>query len=296
MAIIFAISSCDILDEDNSTKEEKEVTTIIELPDSVKQKIVAQDSLMMELVNKVDTLTAELNSANKDNAELKDKIDGLEKPKMAWQYMTIFTMLLSFIAIALTLIMCREGRIRDIAEKRLNDSINEGRIHELSGKVNHLYSLQNKNSSNQNNYAPQQGEMRLRNLEGKMDEVERKLRELCRKDSGVNNHRNTASTNIVENKVGYAKVDSDKYFTHIYDSNQEGCAFKITFLSPTKGKFEIISLDKIQSKNDWQTKVKYSGVSINEASNFTVEEYGECEKCDSETWIVTKPLMLKLNK
>ena len=95
-------------------------------------------------------------------------------------------------------------------------------------------------------------------------------------------------------KVGYAKVDTDIYFTTIYDSNQEGCVFKITFTSQSKGKFNIISLDKIQSRNDWQKKVECSGVSIKEASDFRLEDEGICEKIDEINWKVTKPLKIRL--
>jgi hypothetical protein len=82
----------------------------------------------------------------------------------------------------------------------------------------------------------------------------------------------------------------------IYDSNQEGCVFKITFTSPTSGRFNIISLDKIQSRNDWQKKVECIGDSIREASDFSLVEEGICEKIDKDTWIVTKPLKIRLKK
>ena len=97
-------------------------------------------------------------------------------------------------------------------------------------------------------------------------------------------------------KVGYAKVDTDIYFTTIYESNQEGCVFKLTFTCQSKGKFNIIALDKIQSRNDWQKKVECSGVSIKEATDFRLEDEGICEKIDDNTWKVTKPLKIKLIK
>ena len=73
--------------------------------------------------------------------------------------------------------------------------------------------------------------------------------------------------------------------------------FRITFTSQTKGKFNIIALDKIQSRNDWQKKVECSGgVSIKEASDFRLEEEGLCEKIDEYSWKVTKPLKIRLLK
>ena len=97
-------------------------------------------------------------------------------------------------------------------------------------------------------------------------------------------------------KVRYAKNDTGAYFTTLYETNQEGCVFKITFTSPTKGRFTIISLDKIQSRNDWQQKIECSGISIKEASDFQTEEEGLCEKIEENTWQVTRPLKIKLRK
>ena len=94
--------------------------------------------------------------------------------------------------------------------------------------------------------------------------------------------------------VRYAKNDADVYFMKIYESNQEGCVFKIELTSPTTGTFDIISLDKIRAMNGWQQKVECSGISIKDAPDYRVEEKGICEKIDNNTWKVTKPLKIKL--
>ena len=84
MIAIMVMSSCSFFDDDKSSKETTEVRTIVELPDSIKQKIVEQDALMTELLNKVDTLTAELNATKTENAELKEKVAELKSPKSTW--------------------------------------------------------------------------------------------------------------------------------------------------------------------------------------------------------------------
>ena len=71
---IGTLLSCDLFEDEWPTTEAEGVKTIVELPVSVKQKIVEQDSLMTELLNKVDTLTKELNSTKAENAELKKDI------------------------------------------------------------------------------------------------------------------------------------------------------------------------------------------------------------------------------
>lgn len=76
--------------------------------------------------------------------------------------------------------------------------------------------------------------------------------------------------------MGYANINSGNIFTKIFDSAQESCVFSIKFKSANKGEFNIISLDKIKSRNMWQEIVEYTG-SIEEATSFKIEDYGICE-------------------
>ena len=103
MIAIMVMSSCSFFDDDKSSKETTEVRTIVELPDSIKQKIVGQDALMTELLNKVDTLTAELNATKTENAELKEKVAELKSPKSTWAYVSMGAFVLGLIALLFAL-------------------------------------------------------------------------------------------------------------------------------------------------------------------------------------------------
>ena len=81
MIAIMAMSSCGFFDDDKSSESTAGASSIVELPDSIKQKIVAQDSLMTELLNKVDTLTAELNITKDENVKLRKEVDKLVSPQ-----------------------------------------------------------------------------------------------------------------------------------------------------------------------------------------------------------------------
>lgn len=80
LTAILALSSCSFFEDDKSSKGKDEIRTIVELPDSVKQKIADQDTLMTELLNKVDTLTAELNFTKKKKRRAERKNSRIEKP------------------------------------------------------------------------------------------------------------------------------------------------------------------------------------------------------------------------
>lgn len=300
LTAILALSSCSFFEDDKSSKGKDEIRTIVELPDSVKQKIADQDTLMTELLNKVDTLTAELNFTKEKNAELKEKIAELKSPKRTWAYISILAFVLGLIALILSLLKpkgIREKRVYEIVKKSLDES---RRIKELQENVNNLLSSQRNNrmSNTSSSYAPN-SDSRLRQLEKQMAQVIEVIKNITITTSQPVSTRKEPVSSRKENeyqKVGYAKVDTDIYFTTIYDSNQEGCVFKISFTSPIIGKFNIISLDKIQSRNDWQQKVECSGCSIKEATDFRNEDNGICEKIDESTWKVIKPLKIRLLK
>lgn len=298
---ILALSSCSFFENEESPKNRTEVSIIKELPDSLKKKIVEQDALMTELLNKVDTLTAELNTIKTENAELKEKLAELKSPRSIWAYVSICAFILGLIALIMALFKpkgIKEQKVYDIVKKCLDDS---RRIKELQVQVKNLLSLHHNNRTSQSGSSYEIGyDARLRRLESQISRV---VAVLNTNKDGMEKSVTQPSTDIHKphrepeyQKIGYAKNDKDMYFTTIYDSNQEGCVFEISFTSPSKGKFNIISLDKIQSRNDWQQKVECSGISIKEASDFLVEDDGICEKIDENTWQVTKPLKIRLLK
>lgn len=297
LTAVLALASCSFFEDDKSSKGKDEIRTIVELPESAKQKIADQDTLMTELLNKVDTLTAELNLTKEENAELKEKIAELKSPKNTWAYISIGAFVLGLIALIISLLKpkgIREKRVYEIVKKSLDES---RRIKELQENVNNLLSSQRNNrmSNTSSSYAPN-SDSRLRQLENQMAQVIKKITITTSQPVSTRKEPVSSRKENEYQKVGYAKVDTDIYFTTIYDSNQEGCVFKISFTSPIIGKFNIISLDKIQSKNDWQQKVECSGCSIKEASDFRIEDDGICEKIDESTWKVTKPLKIRLLK
>lgn len=294
-AIIFVVSSCSYFNEDSSD-DIKDVKKIVELPSEVRDKIVKQDSLMTDIVNKLDTLTNVLNDTKNENAELKKKIEAFESPKNKWAYITLVATLLSILSFIVALFKSRESRVNRIVKRYLDKS---ERINGLLNNVKSLLLQQSSISTTKLSTRNVDNEINL--LKIQIKQIERDINVIKsgnqRREEKIERQESPKSSNESQyQKVGYAKVDQDMYFTTIFDSNQEGCVFKITFQSTNKGKFNIISLDKIQSRNDWQKKIECSGISIKDATEYRVEEDGVCEKIDENTWIVKKPLKLRLLK
>ena len=297
--ILLSIVSCDFFEQEKQPEETQElVDSIGILSQKIKCKLIAQDTLMKDIVNKVDTFAGVLNDIQKENLELREKIEKSRSLEGVWVWMSIAAVVLSIIAILLSLFRkgAGEQEILGIIEDRLNNS---QRIRDLVLNVNTLKENQrfSRNTHSISSVSPNE-DMWLSQIDKKISDIDNKIKELQQcilKETPV--ERQDAQQNKQsENRVGYAKIDYENYFTTIYDSNQEGCAFKITFRGATKGEFTIISLDRISSSNDWQQKIECSGVSIKDASNFRVEELGICENIGNNTWQVTKPLKILLLK
>ncbi len=304
-----AFSSCDFIG-DNSNQKEVEVKQIVELPDSVKQHIIKQDSLYCGLIAKIDTLTMALNTSQQEVAKLQQNFEKLESPKSFWNYMTVGALILAFIAIILNFAHCglSENKVRRCIKEYLDSS---KRINDFQRKINDIESkLVNSNSNSR--YMPtgpisRKAEDRIVYLEGKIKEVidavnrheaEIKNRDISTSTTQVSKSTSQQKKEFEYKKDGYAKLNSGAYFMEILDSNQEGCVFHINFKSQNKGEFNIISLDKIKSRNEWKNVIEATGnCTIEDATSYKVEEMGICEKLsDGKTWEMKRKLRIKISK
>ena len=285
LGTILTLSACDFFNEQQPVQKSEDNTATVEgISYEIKDKIAAQDTLMNALVLKEDTIAQALSHVQKDNLELKAQLSKLKSPKSTWLYITIGAFVLGLISLIISL--CKPN--------------NSHRLQNLQEDVNKLLS-----SSSNNRISQTSTPLCATNCGKRLSQLEVKVNQLFETIGKITiptvqppslPDEPTCPREYEYKKNGYAKVDTDIYFTTIFESNQEGCVFKLTFTSQTKGYFNIIAWDKIQSRNDWQKKVECSGVSIKEASDFRLEEEGICEKIDENTWKVTKPLKITLIK
>ena len=299
LTAVLALSSCDFFSEKQPVQDTVDSSATVEgISKEIKNKIAAQDTLMNALVLKVDTLAQALSQAQKENAELKVQVAKLESPKSTWGYMTLASLIIAIIALVLSLL--RKGLSREKVDEIFCNNLDKSkRIAELKDAVSQLQPGLNGNSVSLSVNTS------LQNLDTRLRSVESSVLRLSSKTNETQNSSNPSVTHRQEQlrqtkdleylRMGYANINSGNIFTKIFDSAQESCVFSIKFKSANKGEFNIISLDKIKSRNMWQEIVEYTG-SIEEATSFKVEDYGICEKYDDVTWQVTKKLKIKLIK
>lgn len=299
LATILTLSSCDFFSGKQPDQDSVDNAAPVEgISQEIKNKIEAQDTLMNALVLKVDALAQALSQTQKENAELKVQVANLESPKSTWGYMTLASLGIAIIALVLSLL--RKGISREKVDEIFSYNLDKSkRIAELKMAVIQLQSGLNSNRTSSSVNTS------LQNLDARLHSVESYVSRLSSKANESQNSSNLSVTHRQEQlrqtkdleylRMGYANINSGNIFTKIFDSAQESCVFSIKFKSANKGEFNIISLDKIKSRNMWQEIVEYTG-SIKEATSFKVEDYGICEKYDDVTWQVTKKLKIKLIK
>lgn len=300
LATILTLSSCNFFSEKQPVQDSVDSAAPVEgISQEIKDKIAAQDTLMNALVLKVDTLAQALSQAQKENAELKVQVAKLESPKSTWGYMTLASLVIAIIALVLSLL--RKGLSREKVDEIFCNNLDKSkRIAELKVAVSQLQSGLNGNRVSLSvNTSLQNLDTRLRSVESSVSRLSSKTNETQNSSNPSVTHRQeqlSQAKDFEYLRMGYANINSGNiFFTKIFDSAQESCVFSIKFKSANKGEFNIISLDKIKSRNMWQEIVEYTG-SIEDATSFKVEDYGICEKYDDVTWQVTKKLKIKLIK
>lgn len=249
----------------------------------------------------------ELNASQQNVAQLQRNLDKLESPESFWNYMTVGAIIISIIAIILIFLRgsgLNERDVNRMVRDYLDDSM---RLNELQRRVLDLEKVKNTNSNSR--YMPagpvsRKAEDRIVYLEGKIKEV---IDAVNRHETEIKNYGGAKPTPPSTppkpeqpkfSKEGYAKLNSGAFFLEILDSNQEGCVFHINFKSENKGEFDIISLDKIKSRNGWQEVVETTGnCTMEDATSYKVEDKGICEKLsDGKTWEMKRKLRIKISK
>lgn len=295
IVISSCVASCSFFGEKNKADEQKMVETIVMLPDSVKEKMIAQDSLMKALIVNIDTLANKLSVLKSENAQLKEAVSNLESPKSVWNYLTMAALMLAIIALIFSIVNARKrlksDRVKQLCREYLGEST---RFSDLKEKVDKLENVCGKGATGKAKPSDEQNGLEKR--VGKLESVVKQVVDYINKNHAAQKTTSSPHPTGSLQKTGYAKAEKDVFFTTIYDSCHEGCVYEIKFSDDSHGKFSIISLDKIKSRNDWQMMVECSGVSIKEATGFNIVEMGQCKRIDATTWKVTNKLKIKLQK
>lgn len=312
--LLVLASSCDLLEKKSkSAQADVRVEKIVDLPDTVKAHLIAQDSLSMGLISQIDTLTMELNNTKRQIADLQSKMDNLQSPSKIIWILCIIALLSSFMALIVVYSKSRESKknyeyILELLKTQLG---NERLPANLGVRLTKLEN--NAKISRQTDFHPNDTYLyKLENLEKRIGGLETRLNNSANGYSRLLEERSTDKNSSISEKndnyperiscnykILYAGLNNEKYFLELTNSKQETSVYKITYSDDNKGEFELLSLDKIQSSNGWKDVVEVEAngdCTIEEAQNYSLIEKGGCEKIDDKTWKVTSSLKIRISK
>lgn len=289
----------------NNASEQKDINpenNVSMLSDTLKHHLETQDSLYKELVQKVDTLTTELNDAKHDVAMLNSTIEDKKSQSRIWVIISIIVGCLALF-VALVVGWCtrrdldKEGVVATTNGLLRNLEFNKDFRERIQMFMNNHGSA----SSSLSNYNVKLLEKRIAELEEKIGN-QNSISKMERKEQNpipphhleVQEKKQTSSMRHL-----YAKINNDIYFTQVFESNQDGtCVFIIDLKTDNSGEFDIISLGKIQQRNGWECVIDYSGdCTVSEAKMVNTIQKGKCERStDGTSWKVVKNLQIKLTK
>ena len=294
-------ASCNWFNK-SDRQENKELKAIEVFPDSVRQYLIEQDSLKRGLISKIDMLTTELNASKEEMEQLQSEIKELKSPGRILFIIAFLSLLLSFIAIAISIFKIGKkadrwevkDSLRSVKDQVRNLEYRMTRAESIVKEIGKESSTAKATSSN--SFA----DRRFMDFELRLSKIEKN-------QSGETSNPPSYNPPSMETKVaqepevmkiGYAKVNSSKYFVEIFNSKQEDCVYTIKFTSKDEGEFDIISLDKIKSINGIKDVVELASNSclLEEASTYIVVEKGRCKRADETVWEVTKKLLIKVTR
>lgn len=296
---IFALFLFAACDDSNPAivQPNGDVAQVSSVADSLKDKIAKQDTVMNVYVAKVDSLIQVQNDLNGEVFKLKNDINEISFSG-AWKICVILALAFSIIALGLFLwlttskdivcvsniskVLCLDD-IRDI--KNMKDEIDK-----INEKLKNIPSgSKQRNCQYKTNANPSSWE--INQLKSEVDELKGQIAKLMSPVQTVLSEKKEQNND----NVLYSGINSGKYFVNLQKNQSSESVFVINVDSNGRGTFNIISLAKIKSRNNWQEVVELvdSKITIKEAQDFKVKEPGQCHEA-GDGWVVDKKLKISI--
>lgn len=283
---VFVFVACE--DHEHASGETQPETEMVGIPDSIREKIKQQDTVLTTCSEKIDGLVNMQNETNKNISDLQNQVNNLKEPSSIWHIFIIVSLLFSITALFLWAILNKklfdEKSIKNIISKSEDIKTIKCKIREMKDSL----SVRPKNSSKDVSAGFYEIKLRL-------DELQRQINEL--KKSNIVTGEPTGGGKPIGNPTRFVYVNAvnDLFFVQTTPNLQDNSIFKINFTSQTLGNFNIINIKKIQQNNQLKNVVEvvHSSCQLAEAKDCKVVEEGKCELKDGY-WKVTKKIQIKI--
>lgn len=286
--IAWSTLSCQTRNKVNSNTEiaETEITeSEVEATDTEENTTDSLQLQMQEeqklLFDEVDSLTASVADMQKKMEVMDQKLKKMESPKDPWHIATVLAMVLAVLIPLIIYFLMRRREDEKQKEIQILQKANEGLAFELTTLKNTLDAQKSK----------------YKEVENVVNEHARLINGLMQKQSASvkpvtpSNKKTTPPT--FQPQQRYAELNSGPFFLNLLTAKTETCIFDIKLTSETTGEFTIVSINKIQSVNDWESVVDCYG-DVKTAKGFRVERMGKCQlTSDGKAWKVTEKLKIQ---
>lgn len=294
---LFLFAACD--DSNPVTIQPNgDVAQVSLVADSLKEKITKQDTVMKVYVAKVDSLIQVQNDLNDEVYKLKNNIDEISFSG-AWKICVILALVFSIIAIGLFLWFTTSKDIVDVSNiskvlglgdvrdvKLMKDNIDE-----ITKKMKDIPSDSKTRNCQHKKANAYPSSWEINQLKSEIDELKGQIAMLMSPAQAVLPEKDEQNGG----NVLYSGINNKQYFVNLQNSQSSESVFVINVNSNGRGTFNIIRLDKIQSRNNWQDVVELVGskIAMKDAQDFKVKELGQCHEAGNG-WVVDKKLKISI--
>lgn len=282
---LFVFVACE--DYDHANGETQSESEMVGIPDSIREKIKQQDTVLTACSEKIDSLVQMQNEMNRNISSLQEQVNNLKEPSSIWNILIIVSFFVSVIALVLWVILNK--KLFD--EKSIKEFVFKSRrFNEIKQDVKKL--------ENEFRGRPKNRTLDMSSghsdLNLKFSELQHQIDELKKQYKGTPMVKGENHSDGL-NKVLYVNAVDDLYFMQTTPNLQDDSIFKINSISPTRGNFGIINIKKIQQNNQLNdvVEVVHSSCQLAEAKDCKVVEEGTCELIDGY-WKVTRKLKIKI--
>ncbi len=302
--ICMTFASCNTRSNESTSNKETTDSIDKDSPQLTVDKLGITDADTRTLMNQVELLSKKINQSEKTIEKLQSQISEIGVPDGITFYISLIALLLSIIALIISYISSKTKNEHTDISKEIEDKLRyyvtytelQQRLRDLNNKAAGVKVSQD---------IPDVIFSKINDYENRIFRIETQLRDLSDLNNSNRNINESESTlkysktnaNLERKKICYANMNNENLFLIFFDTRQDSSVYKIEYDNGGVGTFDLISLEKIKSRNGVNDVVEYQGdCTLEEANSYTPIEFGKCEKMDENTWKVVNKLKIKISK
>ncbi len=287
---VFVFVACE--DHGHASGETQAETVMEGIPDSIREKIKQQDTVLTACSEKIDRLVQMQNETNKNISDIQKQVNNLKEPSSVWHIIIVISVLLSIASIVIVIVYVKKKKSKE------TDSKNENIEKDCNTRrTKDDLSERHKSSSRNVSADFPENNSSLKELQRQIQDLQLQVSELKSSCKVTPVATGPGQPIAYHNRFLYVNAVNQLYFIGTTPSLQDDSIFKINLTSQTRGDFDIIDIKKIQQNNQLNNVVEvvHSKCQLAEAKDCKVVEKGSCELLNDGYWKVKKKIQIQIS-